>query len=119
MRRKPNERLTSEQKARGWSLEDLATKSGVTSKRINRIECGMGVATPEEQEKLCAVFGMDKIALGLVKEKKLQKRRTEFLREKQENASPTDKLLQASSGSGTMMNVRKRKGGRARKVRRG
>jgi hypothetical protein len=56
--------------------------------------------------------------------KKKHTQRKEFLREKRKNASPTDKILEASSeisreGSPDVITIRDRTGGRARNVRRG
>lgn len=121
MRRKPNDRLFNARLARGWSLEEAANRSGVSAKRLNRIEFGTGLAMSDEKEKICAAFDLDAETLGFLKEsKKRQARRAEFLREKRKNASQTEKILQAAPTDSTIViNIRDRTGGRARKVRRG
>ncbi len=121
MRRKPNERLFNARLTRGWSIEEVAKRSGVSAKRVNRIEAGTGLAMPDEKEKICAAFGLDLDALGFLNEsKKRQRKRSEFLGEKRKNAGQTEKILQAAPTDSTIVvNIRDRTGGRARKVRRG
>lgn len=53
------------------------------------------------------------------KKKSQRAARKEFLRQKRENASKTEKLLASADHSASVLHVRNRIGGRARQVRRG
>jgi transcriptional regulator with XRE-family HTH domain len=51
------ERLTSLRNERGWSLDELATRSGVSRATLSRLERGETSATAVMLGKLCAAFG--------------------------------------------------------------
>lgn len=42
--------------ARGWSLRELAEKTGINPADLSRIERGIGGATPDQAHRLLAVY---------------------------------------------------------------
>lgn len=63
---KPNNLLRRERELRGWSQARVAEEVGTTALNVGRWERGMSMPYPHFREKLCALFGKDAAALGLV-----------------------------------------------------
>ena len=58
--------LKQERQLRGWSQAKVALEIGTSAKIVSRWECGTSLPSPYFREKLCALFGKDALALGLV-----------------------------------------------------
>jgi ABC-type branched-subunit amino acid transport system substrate-binding protein/transcriptional regulator with XRE-family HTH domain len=58
--------LKQERQLRGWSQAKVAQEIGTSAKIVSRWECGTSLPSPYFREKLCALFGKDALALGLV-----------------------------------------------------
>lgn len=63
---KPNHLLKRERELRGWSQARVAEEIGTTALNIGRWERGGSMPYPHFREKLCALFGKDAAALGLL-----------------------------------------------------
>lgn len=63
---KPNDSLKHEREIRGWSQARLAEEIGTTTTNIGRWERGISMPSPYFREKLCAIFGKEVQALGLL-----------------------------------------------------
>src|SRR6266487_704845 len=64
--RKPNKSLQYQRKLRGWSQQRVAEEIGTLAKNVGRWERGESVPDTYYQEKLCTLFGMDAVELGLL-----------------------------------------------------
>src|SRR5579885_956016 len=62
----PNQRLKEARELRGWSQKYVAEQIGADHYYLSRWERGTAVPSPYYRSKLCALFGMDARALGLV-----------------------------------------------------
>ncbi|HEU5382077.1 MAG TPA: tetratricopeptide repeat protein [Ktedonobacteraceae bacterium] len=63
---KPNNLLRRERELRGWSQARVAEEVGTTAINVGRWERGTSMPYPHFREKLCAIFGKDAEALGLL-----------------------------------------------------
>lgn len=107
--RKPNKRLINARIERGWSVEEVAEKAGISVRHLRRMENGVS-SSPAVKKKLCDVFELDLNSLGLLRVDKRRSamKRAEFIRKKQENASFTDKTLESGvESSSTIMGIPK------------
>jgi tetratricopeptide (TPR) repeat protein/transcriptional regulator with XRE-family HTH domain len=64
----PNLRLKEARELRGWSQKYVAEQIGADHYYLSRWERGTASPSPYYRSKLCALFGMDAKALGLVPE---------------------------------------------------
>ncbi len=87
---KANHLLRKERERRGWSQARLAQEIGTTAKNISRWECGVSFPYPYFREQLCALFGQNAEALGLVQEE------SEKGQQQGENISPIDSSTSTS-----------------------
>lgn len=55
-----NSPLRKARKAKGWTQEDLASKTGLTQSTISRVECGSPVS-PETAAALAAAVGISEL----------------------------------------------------------
>jgi tetratricopeptide (TPR) repeat protein/transcriptional regulator with XRE-family HTH domain len=65
---KPKSLLKRERELRGWSQAKVAEEVGTTTLNISRWERGISLPYPHFREKLCALFGKDALALGLLEQ---------------------------------------------------
>ena len=63
---RPNNLLKRERELRGWSQARVAEEIGTTALNVGRWERGTSMPYPYFREKLCALFGKDAEALGLL-----------------------------------------------------
>src|SRR5690349_5493005 len=63
---RPNERLRQERLLRGWSQKDVADRIGASYYYLSRWERGTTMPSPYYRQKLCALFGKNAAALGLM-----------------------------------------------------
>lgn len=63
---KLNNQLRRERELRGWSQARVAEEIGTTALNISRWERGISMPYPHFREQLCALFGKDAEALGLL-----------------------------------------------------
>jgi len=63
---RPNNLLKRERELRGWSQARVAEEIGTTALNVGRWERGTSMPYPYFREKLCALFGKDAKALGLL-----------------------------------------------------
>src|SRR5215831_4123096 len=62
----PNQLLKEARELRGWSQKYVAEQIGADHYYLSRWERGTASPSPYYRSKLCALFGMDARALGLV-----------------------------------------------------
>lgn len=62
----PNQRLKEARELRGWSQKYVADQIGADHYYLSRWERGTASPSPYYRSKLCALFGLDARALGLV-----------------------------------------------------
>ncbi len=62
----PNKRLRAERELRGWSQKYVAEQIGADHYYLSRWERGIITPSPYYRSKLCALFGKDAKALGLL-----------------------------------------------------
>ncbi|HEY7356801.1 MAG TPA: NB-ARC domain-containing protein, partial [Ktedonobacterales bacterium] len=62
----PNQRLKEARELRGWSQKYVAEQLGADHYYLSRWERGTAAPSPYYRSKLCALFGMDAKALGLL-----------------------------------------------------
>jgi transcriptional regulator with XRE-family HTH domain len=63
-----NDLLRRERLLRGWSQQDIANHLGTDGYTVNRWERGRAMPSPYFRQKLCALFGKNAEALGLLRE---------------------------------------------------
>ncbi len=61
----PRERLAQARYQRCWSQQELADQLGTTPLNISRWERGLTSPNPYFRHKLCALFGLSEVELGL------------------------------------------------------
>src|SRR5256885_470867 len=61
----PRERLAQARSQRCWSQQELADQLGTTPLNVSRWERGLTSPNPYFRHKLCALFGLSEVELGL------------------------------------------------------
>lgn len=96
-----NSRLYKARQRRGWTRKEVADQIGATPDQVWEWEQGVSEPPTYFKGKLCDLYNLDTDKLG-------------FLR-----SNPKDKNKRKRNSSSSVMNVRNRTGGKARRMRRG